>query len=162
MMFVRLTSFLLVVALGYSEDISIRRTCAADGTCTCEDRHENCQFWADNDECTSNSGYMFSECPKACNLCGKGAPALGLLDVEPADDEFGVAQKFDQERIREIETAVIDMKTYFRNMREDPATTPKMHDILDNCKNKHESCAFWKVIGECEQVSYAHLKMYIK
>jgi hypothetical protein len=149
----RFLSLILLVNLIVAEE----QSCAADGTCesvgVCVDRHEHCEFWADKGECESNQGYMHSQCTRACNLCGKGAPALGLKDVVPDNDDYGVAQEVDGDYLRQIEDAIIDMKSYFRKAREDPETTPTMLEILDNCKNKHESCAFWKVLGECENVS---------
>eukprot|EP00545_Synedropsis_sp_CCMP1620_P005313 CAMPEP_0119004118 /NCGR_PEP_ID=MMETSP1176-20130426/962_1 /TAXON_ID=265551 /ORGANISM="Synedropsis recta cf, Strain CCMP1620" /LENGTH=445 /DNA_ID=CAMNT_0006955793 /DNA_START=11 /DNA_END=1348 /DNA_ORIENTATION=+ len=148
---------LLLVTLVYADDYYgddyEDQSCAADGTCGsgCEDKEKNCEFWAEQGECQNNAVYMKATCPKSCDLCGKGQPSLGLDDIEPADDEFGVAQVYDTGRIQDIEKATLDMKAYFRKLREDPETTTKMLEILDNCKNKHESCAFWKVIGECEE-----------
>jgi len=34
--------------------------------CEGEDKHENCQYWADIGECQSNPGYMLVNCAEAC------------------------------------------------------------------------------------------------
>lgn len=134
---------LLIVTLVCTN--SEEQSCKIDGTCDssdadCEDKHESCQFWADQGECESNAGYMRLQCPKACDACVKG------------NDEFGVIQSLDPDHVSKIEEALSEMKAYFKKLRDDPLTTEASHELLDNCKNKHESCALWKVMGECEQV----------
>mmetsp|Transcript_27634 Transcript_27634/g.35794 ORF Transcript_27634/g.35794 Transcript_27634/m.35794 type:complete len:187 (-) Transcript_27634:284-844(-) len=35
----------------------------------CVNTQEECDFWANNNECQNNPGYMLVECTKACNVC---------------------------------------------------------------------------------------------
>ena len=69
------------------------------------------------------------------------------------DDEYGLVQVRDINLKDEIEQSLRSMKAYFQNLRSNPDTTSKMLTLLDNCKNEHENCAFWKALGECEKVS---------
>jgi hypothetical protein len=132
------------------------QTCELDGTCAdnCVDQAVECQVWAQENQCDSNREFMLSHCPKSCDACAEEVEE-NVSEGETksyAQDEFGLLQVSDVNYHAEIAQAIEDMKAYIRNAREDPGTTPKMSKILDNCKNNHESCAFWKVIGECEKV----------
>jgi ShK domain-like len=152
-----LTFLILIVRKAAIAD----QVCAADGTCTnvCEDLDVDCQFWAENGECDKNPVYMVKHCPKSCNACDKDKQEKqAKADAEnKPKDEYGVVQLIDAAQKQEIIQAIDDMKAYMRTAREDPATTAKMHELLDNCKIQHELCAFWKIIGECEKVS-THIK----
>lgn len=35
----------------------------------CKDKHPNCQYWADEDQCDENPGFMLSDCRRACRVC---------------------------------------------------------------------------------------------
>ena len=144
-----LLTFLLLLTTVFADE-----TCAADGTCddSCQDLLTECQFWAGERQCEENPDFMLRECPKSCNACDKDIEETLDEEVveEKEEDEFGVVQLIDKSREEEIMQALEDMKVYFDKAREDP--TAKMREILDNCKNKHEACAFWKVLGECEAV----------
>jgi ShK domain-like len=129
-------------------------TCKLDGTCAneCQDMSEECQSWATEGLCRDNRVFMLKVCPKACHACGHG---------NEDQYNYGVEQVVDEARRVEIAQAMDDMKAYFRTKREDPKTTDKFHKVLDNCKNQHESCAFWKVLGECEKVRHVSLNLGI-
>jgi hypothetical protein len=115
----------------------------------------DCQFWAENGECDKNPVYMVKHCPKACNACDKDArDKLAKEDAEnKPKDEYGVVQVIEGTQTQEIVQAIDEMKAYMRKAREHPEITAKMQELLDNCKIQHELCAFWKVVGECENVS---------
>ena len=95
-----------------------------------------------------------SSCSNECIAPG-GIEEIEASDHEILEDEdaYGVQQVRDIKYKEEIEKTMVDMKVYFQNLRSNPNTTSNMHTLLDNCKNEHENCAFWKVIGECEKVS---------
>jgi hypothetical protein len=44
---------------------------AADTTDECENKHPECQKWADIGECTANPGYMLVSCAVSCKSCDK-------------------------------------------------------------------------------------------
>jgi hypothetical protein len=143
----RVLSLLVLIALNYAS--SEEQSCVAAGSCDegdrsgsdCEDTDEGCELWATEGECYNNPGYMLTGCPKACNLCVSG------------EDEYGIAQKRYAHFLREVDQAVLDMKAYFAKLRQDTNATEAMLELLDNCKNRNEACARWKVQGECEAVS---------
>ena len=149
--FVCLTFFL------FHTSVFADQVCEADGTCTslCEDLDVDCQFWAESGECDKNPVYMKKRCPKACNSCDQVArETQAKVDAEnKPKDEYGVVQVVEGTQSKEIVVAIDEMKAYMRKAHEDPGTTSKMRELLDNCKIQHELCAFWKVIGECEKVS---------
>jgi hypothetical protein len=116
----------------------------------------DCQFWAENGECDKNPVYMVKHCPKACNACDKDArDKLAKEDAEnKPKDEYGVVQVIEGTQTQEIVQAIDEMKTlHAQGTRLYPETTATMQELLDNCKIQHELCAFWKVVGECENVS---------
>ena len=123
------------------------KSCNACGPCT--DQYDECLFWAEHGECQSNPKFMLVFCRISCNNCAG----------PPNDEDFGVEQNLnDLEHQEGIVKALEDMKAYFKALRNDPETTTKMHTMLDNCKNKEENCALWKVLGECE-ANPAYMKL---
>jgi len=40
----------------------------------CEDKNENCTWWAEIGECEKNPGYLLQNCPKSCNYCRATLP----------------------------------------------------------------------------------------
>ena len=145
-------------------------TCQLDGTCMdvsgestgrCEDLVEECELWAKQDNlCETNREFMLSKCPKSCNACEKQVQETAedlpveddAVEDDGNEDEYGKIQSNDVTYSSEIEQALLDMKKYFRDIRENKSTTAKMLELLGHCKNQHQSCAFWKVLGECEKV----------
>ena len=115
------------------------------GNCTLrDDNDEPCPFWADNHACV---------CAKSLSAPGGIEELAGGTEAEEVDeDDYGVAQMRDATHKDEIEQTMSAMKAYFKEWRSNPNRTESMQELLDNCKNKHEHCAFWKVLGECEKV----------
>lgn len=137
----------------------------------CEDLEHNCGPMVEDGQCEKNPMHMHQFCALSCNACGGNFPEqfadededeIGDMheeddfdeDVDGKEqDEYGVVQVLeDDQHTKAILQAIEDMRVYFREARTDPATNSSMHTILDNCKNRHELCAFWKVVGECELV----------
>ena len=147
-------AFLLLITARFGEPTE--QSCELDGTCAgaCEDEAVECQIWAQENDCEANSAFMRRRCPKSCNACGTEIQETVSDGDERVvtEDEFGLIQVSDATYHAEIAQAIEDMKAYMRNAHEDPGTTPEMRLLLDNCKNKHDSCAFWKALGECEKV----------
>ena len=142
--------FIALLDLLHIVDVRGESTCSIEGNCPnqedadeeCEDRHENCEFWAGEEQCEENPGYMLEHCRKACRMCYN----------RTSEEDYGVSQNTGGSDNVEILRVIEDMQAYFQRLRNDPSTSPKMHEVLDNCKLRHENCAFWKVHGECEKV----------
>lgn len=132
----------------------------------CTDQHELCSFWAEKGECKSNPGYMENNCPVSCGTCKKVERKLtasssvntNLAYPDDVDPEVAL-QTMEQSTafgLKQVASGV-DMKaTLIRivesaNYMKDAKTQSLPKDILDNCSNKHEMCAFWATVGECEK-----------
>ena len=75
---VRLPSllFLLAAVSAHEEEYVV----GDDGSCTftstnqenptCRDKKSDCQWWANEGECSQNPDYMLSDCRMACGVCG--------------------------------------------------------------------------------------------
>jgi hypothetical protein len=111
---------------------------------------------------TCHSGYDNDDNALQGSACSNerivpgGTEEPEVIDHDNLEDEdaYGVLQVRDPQYQEEIKQAILDMRVYFQNLRSNPNTASSMHTLLDNCKNEHEHCAFWKVIGECEKVSW--------
>ena len=61
--------------------------------------------------------------------------------------DMGVPQEIDSKRAEECKERIESARDYLEN---EIAPDPKMNFLLEGCKNKHSSCAYWAVLGECE------------
>jgi hypothetical protein len=104
----------------------------------------------DNDACLIDQ--LGSESSSTCNAPRGIEKPEGDDQEILGEDAYGIPQVRDSTYQNEIELTMSDMKLYFRDLRNNPNTTQNMIQLLDNCKNKHENCAFWKVVGECDKV----------
>jgi len=75
------------------------------------------------------------------------SPALAAKDVEP---DLGVKQTVDSARSAEIYKLLEEAQKY---MKEEVMVEEKYDKVRDICQNKHESCAFWAVLGEVSTIS---------
>lgn len=141
---------------------------------SCADQHENCAFWAKHGECANNAPYMKTHCPVACKTCDEfimnvsedGANAAteqrqtsssSSSDDDEDDAEFaevlkqttafGTLQTVEGERRAETAAQVTKSVAYMQS-----AQFRDLSDVVrDNCLNRHEHCAFWAILGECEK-----------
>jgi hypothetical protein len=82
---------------------------------------------------------MFSPAPKA---------------RENAED-MGVAQTIDETSPEDTLRTIEEARQY---LLKEVAIEEKYEKVRDSCKNKHENCAFWSSIGECENnPGYMHV-----
>ena len=110
-----------------------------------------------------NPAYMEKNCPISCKTCDKVVPKsvktnknsnsdwkrklMSSSDPEVTEisSEFGVPQKIEGSRKQEVALRVKKTAAY---MVSDQMQELEEH-IRNNCQNRNELCAFWAVIGEC-------------
>merc|ERR1719491_2674454 len=125
----------------------------------CSDDHIKCPVWASTGECDNNPNYMRTSCRKSCNNC----PAIKTEDDENdttnAEDkeylnaiqEYGKEQIVDGARSSETMSNIREAVVYMRDYVHAEKPTHNMsHHVLTSCKNQHDMCAYWAVIGECD------------
>mmetsp|Transcript_30740 Transcript_30740/g.65924 ORF Transcript_30740/g.65924 Transcript_30740/m.65924 type:complete len:558 (-) Transcript_30740:700-2373(-) len=127
---------------------STRRN-AMEDTNQCKDNNENCIAWADMGECRKNEGYMSAQCKKACGKC----ESVATDKVEDIDltiklsAKFGVTQIAEGAKRQKILKKITSTINYIESNNE-YLTLPVA--TRENCKNNHELCSFWAVVGECQ------------
>mmetsp|Transcript_8247 Transcript_8247/g.12638 ORF Transcript_8247/g.12638 Transcript_8247/m.12638 type:complete len:442 (-) Transcript_8247:110-1435(-) len=157
MMAVQKTSVILLLLVGLilAKGNEEGETCLVDGTCAgdetlnggidldaddqegftgdegCMDQHENCEFWAEHEECSKNPNYVNQYCKKSCHKC----------------IDFGLEQHIREGHETEILEVIDDTTTYMRDV---VMVDHKFEKVKFECKNRHEECSYWKVLGECE------------
>jgi len=95
-----------------------------------------------------NPKYMRSKCPESCGLCPKDTTAEEKAAAEAlteATTEFGVKQEATgSERPQTLEV----IRASIEYMKKETHNLPER--IRDECLNRKELCAFWAVVGECQ------------
>ena len=135
----------------------------------CKDTHESCSFWASGGECNKNANYMLKACKRSCNVCPdrmllkSKAKEMKMMEKEQllqAVAEYGKPQTVQGKD--EAQTLLVVRKTidYMRNYIFAETPTHRLStEIISQCTNNHELCAFWVALGECEQnISYMTTK----
>ena len=84
---------------------------------------------------------MLKGCAPACSSCsGRIDPAFASTSLQNSEKEetyYGEPQTISDNRVQKL-------------LDETPAYLNTI-DNVDNCKNQHELCSYWAVIGECER-----------
>ena len=147
-----------------------------ENTDDCRNKHELCSFWASVGECEKNP-FMLTHCGPSCQSCtteniidtnaknidlhvensseDKPLPELSEIEALDAVKEYGEPQKLDgtQESRSSSLNVIRESIVYMRGLG-----NSLKQEIIDECKNKHELCAFWVSIGECE-ANVAYMKV---
>ena len=125
----------------------------------CEDTDRRCSSWAKSGECKANPNYMHSNCAKSCGTCGKPRrkPAQEEVPVDHSEaygrNLMDRSKKFGEEQKAEgaERTAILDrIESTIQYIASEQVTELPVN-IRRECKNRHELCTFWQVIGECEK-----------
>jgi len=117
----------------------------------CEDTHELCKFWAEQDECVNNSNYMLVGCKKSCNACDASIPgqqgaSSGAEMKVGLGSTYGEIQEVDGSHKEATIQKIAEMDKYMAEV----VSTPEYDSVRSQCTNRHSQCAFWAVLGECE------------
>ena len=82
------------------------------------------------------------------------SPAVLAKDKRIGSD-MGEPQLIDGDRSEEILEHIADTRVY---LNEKVMIEPQYEKVRNICVNKHSSCAFWSVVGECEKnPAYMHI-----
>merc|ERR1712038_1938041 len=82
---------------------------------------------------------MHSNCRLSCGTCQGGVAA-----------EYGKPQSLNEnlENYNELVEVIEKMEKY---MTEEIAGNPDLSYLSSRCKNRHADCAFWSLLGECDE-----------
>lgn len=112
----------------------------------CKDDDERCGFWASQDECENNPGYMLQKCKKSCDVCGGITPKETKIKKEGLGSKYGEPQDATGVHRDSVLERIAKMEKYM----EEEVTKPKYDKVRRQCENRNALCAFWAVQGECE------------
>ena len=118
----------------------------------CQDLNEKCALWESIGECEAvdgNPAYMYINCQKSCNLCGKGdidillRRALKLRSDDLAISGWGEEQNtLNDEAFNDLKN---DIDGY---MLEEINVEVKYKSYKKRCRNRYKECLFWAFKGE--------------
>ena len=123
---------------------------------SCQNYHEKCEDWSERGECERNAHYMERKCPRACGKCGSANAAANVPKVAIIKEELTPLEKIKDFGELQVAEGVEAAQTLERI--ESTLTYMQSEEVLNlpdrvrtRCKNRHELCTFWAVIGECEK-----------
>ena len=94
---------------------------------------------------------MLNNCAIACSVCHvKDIPSLiletmGEKEANVEESELGVIQEVTGDRNEEVLKRIDNITNYFETIVK---IDPKFDKVRKECKNRHNNCAFWAVLGE--------------
>jgi len=101
----------------------------------CLDKNEECPTWAELGECETNPRFMLQYCQTSCDAC-------------ISSDDVGVDQSYGSAKQNEIKKVINQYHQYFAN---EVLIKGEYSMVRKDCKNHHQSCAYWVTAGECER-----------
>jgi len=122
----------------------------------CQDLSDECTLFVDAGHCDAIEGtpeWMYVNCARSCELCGKGeiadllAHAMKLRNDDLAISRWGEEQSIEESRIGEYNVLLKEIERY---MLEEVNVEDKYKKIKKQCQNRHPDCTFWALEGECE------------
>ena len=119
---------------------------------TLENKHENCDFWAEKGECTANPNWMQKNCAKACQTFQPPEPTSADREqILELVKQYGEPQEAEGAEASATLLVIRQTISYMRNfVLRDKPTHAMSEDTIQKCRNRHDKCAFWSAIGECE------------
>lgn len=137
------TTSLLVASVGAGVDTSVGGDCHVGKQGMLENELDAI---SDSVGCeNSTSGVCDDE---GSNSYGRYQAPTPARRLDSVGSEMGVPQTIDVNREQQIFDKIADARYYMNNVVN---VEEKYDDVRKGCKNQHESCAFWAVLGECEK-----------
>ncbi|KAL7460273.1 hypothetical protein ACHAXS_000736 [Conticribra weissflogii] len=126
----------------------------------CVDTNPSCRSWASVGECDNNPNYMLIYCPISCDSCPeKYDRSLEEEELLKKVAKFGKPQKVEGQDSPKTFEVVRKTVHYMENdIFSDNPTHDLSDQVLGECTNREELCAFWAAIGECE-ANKAYMKV---
>jgi prolyl 4-hydroxylase len=118
----------------------------------CRNMHESCTYWSLIGECNKNSDYMNTQCAPACQSCHplhvEASYPLNHEDNITLGSDIGIIQSIHDDQYKDKILILIE-KT--RRYIEEQVHVESQNDKVRNlCRNKHTSCTYWSLLGECD------------
>ncbi len=123
-----------------------------DSHSECQDSEADCSFWASEGECETNPKYMKKQCRASCGTC----------DVDVTDNHVNDGENWnvDEKSARMgkpqvLDPGDLDLSTWTIQEVINKALVYVESgalgtQLVELCQNKHEFCAVWAAMGECQ------------
>jgi prolyl 4-hydroxylase len=109
-------------------------------------------LWASKGECQVNPTFMHQKCKKSCGACGNSKHSALLLDPENESSVIEATLNCGEKQVAEGTEKVRTLDRIRKSIEYFKNEVPSLPDsVKDKCKNRHELCSFWAVLGECEK-----------
>ena len=114
----------------------------------CTDSHEKCEYWASQGECENNPVYMKKNCQKSCESCFSEYDDIRpIYDKSNRGADLGVAQ---ERQNFEDGTQKADIDWIISKTRNYMLFVKIGEERRKACRNQHEKCAYWALLGQCD------------
>jgi hypothetical protein len=123
---------------------------------TCDDKHSNCQKWANDMECYLNPAFMSGACQSSCQSCvnKNELRKQGVSEIEIqqrqtfAETYFGLWQSIPKDKTEDtVRSRIRNMGRYIKQLQQDGRI-----GRLTVCNNQYHDCAKWAAAStnDCE------------
>lgn len=122
---------------------------------------KKCFDWSRIGECDANPDYMLTHCRRSCKQCPDQAEELAEIIAEKkkkervwTQNELTVGADMGKPQVLEdmsFRVSEEESSARIGASREHLQNSDFDDDLLEICKNKHESCTAWAIAGECDK-----------